>query len=75
LSENVKEFANSIRALTSRKSYFLQVMRPANGRELSVVSSTAVERMSGPYCLGEDATGFRAEDMYWIKTFDDDHDN
>jgi type VI secretion system secreted protein VgrG len=35
--------------LTGRQSYFLDVTGPANSRELSVVSFTAVERLGEPY--------------------------
>lgn len=37
------------RAITGRQSYFLEVLGPANGRALSVVSFRAVERLGEPY--------------------------
>jgi type VI secretion system secreted protein VgrG len=51
LLENAGKFANSLKALTGRQSYFLDVTGPANGRELSVVSFSAVERIGEPYCV------------------------
>lgn len=49
LQGNVETYANSLKAVTGRQSYFLDVTGPANGRELSVVSFTAVERIGEPY--------------------------
>ncbi|CAJ0818165.1 type VI secretion system Vgr family protein [Ralstonia flaminis] len=37
------------RGITGRQSYFLDVLGPANGRTLSVVSFEAVESMGAPY--------------------------
>nr|WP_174772082.1 type VI secretion system Vgr family protein [Paraburkholderia sp. SG-MS1] len=56
MSVSVKEFANSLKALASRQPYFLGVTGPANGRELSVVSFVAVERMGDPYRITVELT-------------------
>ncbi|MGB8421743.1 type VI secretion system Vgr family protein [Paraburkholderia sp.] len=49
LPGSVEKYANGLTALTGRQSYFLDVTGPANGRELSVVSFKAAERMGEPY--------------------------
>jgi type VI secretion system secreted protein VgrG len=49
LLKNVGTYAKDPKATTGRQSCFLDVTGPANGRELSVVSFKAVERMGEPY--------------------------
>src|SRR5271156_6118855 len=56
MPESVEKYANSRNPLTGKKSYFLDVTGPANGRDLSVVSFTAVERMGEPYRITMELT-------------------
>ncbi|MFM0273864.1 hypothetical protein PQQ59_24990 [Paraburkholderia aspalathi] len=45
LLESLGKYANVLRALTGRQSYFLDVPGTGNAKDLSVVSFEAVERM------------------------------